>query len=85
MCPPGSSCPGRSSRRGCPSGSARRWALRGSGGLKAGTPLETASTPVSATEPEAKARRISSSPSAFEPCCCCQAAGAVYAGRVPVA
>ena len=34
-------------------------ALRDSGGLKAGTPLATASTPVSATEPLAKARRSS--------------------------
>ena len=33
-------------------------ALRTSGGLKAGTPLETASVPVRATEPEAKARRM---------------------------
>ena len=34
-------------------------ALRGSGRLKAGTPLATASTPVRATEPLAKARRSS--------------------------
>ena len=34
-------------------------ALRGSGGLNAGTPLAIASVPVSATEPEAKARMIS--------------------------
>ena len=39
-------------------------ALRHSGALKAGTPSETASTPVSATAPDEKARRISSSPSA---------------------
>ncbi len=38
-------------------------AFLGSGGLKAGTPLAIASVPVSATEPEAKARMISSSPS----------------------
>ena len=31
-------------------------ALRGSGGLNAGTPLATASTPVRATDPLAKAR-----------------------------
>ncbi len=31
-------------------------ALRASGGRKAGTPSETASTPVSAAQPEAKAR-----------------------------
>jgi hypothetical protein len=34
------------------------WALRASGGLNAGTPLETASVPVRATEPDAKARKI---------------------------
>ena len=34
-------------------------AFRASGGLKAGTPLAIASTPVSATEPLAKARRRS--------------------------
>ena len=33
-------------------------ALTGSGGLKAGTPFEIASVPVSATAPKAKARRI---------------------------
>ena len=33
-------------------------AFRSSGGLKAGTPLETASTPVMAVQPLAKARRI---------------------------
>ena len=33
-----------------------------SGGLNAGTPLDTASVPVRATEPEEKARRISSRP-----------------------
>ena len=37
-------------------------ALRASGGLKAGTPFETASVPVSATEPDAKARRMRSMP-----------------------
>ena len=48
-------------------------ALRTSGGLNAGTPLETASVPVSATAPDENARRISSSPSgsatvfAFQP------------------
>ena len=39
-------------------------ALRHSGGLKAGTPSETASTPVSATAPDEKARRTSSRPRA---------------------
>ena len=34
-----------------------RWALRGSGGLKAGTPFDTASVPVNATEPDEKARK----------------------------
>ncbi len=34
-----------------------------SGGLNAGTPLAMASVPVSATDPDAKARRISSTPS----------------------
>src|SRR5438552_17508045 len=33
-------------------------AFRASGGLKAGTPFETASTPVVAVQPVAKARRI---------------------------
>ena len=37
-------------------------ALRGSGGRKAGTPFETASVPVSATDPAAKARRMSRMP-----------------------
>ena len=36
-----------------------------SGGLKAGTPSETASTPVRATAPCEKARRIRNSPSAW--------------------
>jgi hypothetical protein len=38
-----------------------------SGGLKAGTPLAIASTPVSATEPLAKARRMSTIPSSSVP------------------
>ena len=38
-----------------------------SGGLKAGTPSETASTPVRATAPCEKARRIRKSPSAWPP------------------
>ena len=37
-------------------------ALRHSGGLKAGTPFEMASTPVIALQPSAKARIRSSSP-----------------------
>ena len=40
-------------------------AFLGSGGLNAGTPLAIASVPVSATEPEAKARMMSSSPSGW--------------------
>ena len=40
-------------------------ALRHSGGLKAGTPSEMASTPVSATAPCEKARRMRKSPSAW--------------------
>ncbi len=40
-------------------------AFLGSGGLKAGTPLAIASVPVSATEPDANARIISSSPTAW--------------------
>ena len=40
-------------------------ALRDSGGLKAGTPLATASTPVRATEPLAKARSSSSTVTAW--------------------
>ena len=43
-------------------------ALRHSGGLNAGTPLETASVPVSATEPAENARRIRNTPSASVPC-----------------
>ncbi len=42
-------------------------ALRASGGRNAGTPFDTASVPVSATEPAENARRIRSSPSAFRP------------------
>ena len=38
-------------------------ALRHSGGLKAGTPFETASTPVIALQPSAKARISRSTPS----------------------
>ena len=38
------------------------WALRASGGLNAGTPLDTASVPVRATEPDENARRMSSKP-----------------------
>jgi hypothetical protein len=40
-----------------------RRALRASGGRNAGTPLEIASTPVSAVQPAAKACRTSSTPS----------------------
>ena len=60
-------------------------ALRASGGLKAGTPLETASVPVSATDPDAKARRMSSSPSACDAVAPrASPAGGVYVGSVPV-
>jgi hypothetical protein len=38
-------------------------ALRDCGRLKAGTPFEIASTPVSAVEPDEKACRITNSPS----------------------
>ena len=38
-----------------------------SGGLNAGTPLAMASTPVRATEPLAKARRMSTTPSVCVP------------------
>ena len=61
-----------------------RWALRGSGGLNAGTPFETASVPVSATEPEENARRISRMPSGSACWAASQAAGAWYSGMVPV-
>jgi hypothetical protein len=60
-------------------------AWRASGALNAGTPLETASVPVRATEPEENARRRSSRPSAAVPCASRQAVGASYAGIVPVA
>ena len=40
-------------------------ALATGGSLKAGTPLETASVPVSATEPDANARKINNNPSAW--------------------
>ena len=43
----------------------RAWVV--SGGLKAGTPLETASVPVSATDPDANARRMRRMPSACDP------------------
>ena len=39
------------------------WAFRTSGRLKAGTPFDTASVPVRATDPEANARRMSNQPS----------------------
>jgi hypothetical protein len=52
-------------------------ARRGSGALNAGTPFETASVPVSATDPEANARRISSNPSPCVPAAAAQPAGAV--------
>ena len=42
-------------------------ALRDSGDLKAGTPLETASMPVMAVQPEEKAFRMSSTPTASAP------------------
>ena len=42
-------------------------ALWASGGLKAGTPSETASTPVRAAHPEAKARRIRNRPTPSSP------------------
>ena len=48
---------------GSPSATSTICALRASGGLNAGTPFDTASVPVSATDPDAKARRMSSKPS----------------------
>ena len=50
-----------------PSQASTTRALCASGGLKAGTPSETASTPVSAAQPEAKARRSRKSPTPSSP------------------
>ena len=52
-------------------------ALRASGRLKAGTPFETASVPVSATDPDEKARRIRSTPSGSAVPCGSHAVGGV--------
>ena len=53
-------------------------ALRHSGGLKAGTPSETASTPVRATAPCEKARSSRKRPSAWVGACtCAHSAGGV--------
>ena len=61
-------------------------AFRHSGGLKAGTPSEIASTPVSAAAPELKARRMRRIPSASPPASAVShSAGGVYSGIVPVA
>ena len=49
--------PMKSEIRMTPSHASTTRAFFASGGLKAGTPSETASTPVSAAQPEAKARR----------------------------
>ena len=46
-------------------------ALWASGGLNAGTPSETASTPVRAVQPEENARRIRKSPMPSRPGGCC--------------
>ena len=53
------------------------WALRASGGLNAGTPFDTASVPVSATDPDENARRIRSTPSGSTVPCGSHAAGGV--------
>src|SRR4029079_2941398 len=63
-------------------------ALRHSGGLNAGTPSDTASTPVSATAPDEKARRTSSRPSAPSAPLVSSAThsgGGVYGGMIPAA
>src|SRR5438094_455469 len=57
-------------------------ALRSGGSLKACTPFDTASVPVSATEPDAKARRTRSSVSACVPSFANAASGAAAALRV---
>src|SRR3989442_15651257 len=53
-------------------------ALRHSGGRKAGTPLEIASTPVTAAPPEAKALRMTNRPTLVSSLC-----GKVGAGWIP--
>ena len=61
-------------------------ALRHSGGLKAGTPSEIASTPVRAAAPELNARRMRRMPSASPPASALShSLGGVYSGNVPVA
>ena len=55
--------PMNSTMRMTPSQTSTVRALRDSGGSKAGTPSDTASTPVSAVQPEAKARRMRKSDS----------------------
>ena len=56
---------------------------RHSGGLNAGTPFETASVPVKATDPDAKARRMRSNPRPWVASCAAHAAGGWYTGSVP--
>ena len=56
-------CRGTSRRRATPIDVSVVRALRASGGLNAGTPFETASTPVIALQPSANARISRSSPS----------------------
>ena len=53
-----------------------------SGFVNAGTPLATASVPVSATDPEENARRIRNAESASV--CCTATGGGAGAGRSPV-
>jgi hypothetical protein len=57
----------KSEMRMMPSHASTTRAFFASGGLKAGTPSETASTPVSAAQPEAKARRTRKSVSSCAP------------------
>ena len=59
-------------------------ALRSGGSLKACTPFDTASVPVSATEPDAKARRTRSSVSACVPSFANGASGAAATGTAPL-
>ena len=56
-----------------------------SGGLKAGTPLAIASTPVRATDPAAKARRMRMIPSACVPSGTSWSSGGGVTGAPPVA
>ena len=59
--------PMNSTMRMTPSQTSTVRALRDSGGSKAGTPSDTASTPVSAVQPEAKARRMRKREAACRP------------------